>query len=311
MADVLVLGAGVIGLTTGIRLAEDGHRVRIRSAHEPLATTSALATAMIGPTFAPPEAPERRWEATTVAELTGSPEMPGVHLCHGRLIARPPDMTPPLADEIPGFAPCTAGELPPGYQTGFWVTLPLIDMEPYLAHLRQRFLGAGGELEIRPVGSLVEAAGECRRLVNCTGLAARHLVPDQQVTPVRGVKLVVENPGLTTFLMEAPLSSTWAGLHPHGDHVVIGGVAEEGAESAAPDADEAATMLQRCVEIEPRLADAPIIEHRVGARPGRPTIRLEAEVIEGARCVHNYGHGGIGVTMAWGCAEDAAALVTG
>jgi D-amino-acid oxidase len=44
-------------------------------------------------------------------------------------------------------------------------------------------------------------------------------------------------------------------------------------------------------------------------RPARPFVRLEAEP-DGARTVvHNYGHGGAGVTLSWGCAEDATDLV--
>jgi len=39
-------------------------------------------------------------------------------------------------------------------------------------------------------------------------------------------------------------------------------------------------------------------------------VRLEVEQIGGARCVHNYGHGGSGVTLSWGCARETAALLT-
>jgi D-amino-acid oxidase len=39
-------------------------------------------------------------------------------------------------------------------------------------------------------------------------------------------------------------------------------------------------------------------------------VRLEAERI-GATCViHNYGHGGAGFTLSWGCAEGTADFVT-
>jgi D-amino-acid oxidase len=38
-------------------------------------------------------------------------------------------------------------------------------------------------------------------------------------------------------------------------------------------------------------------------RPGRPSVRLEAEWIGDSLVVHNYGHGGAGVTLSWGCAD--------
>lgn len=51
----------------------------------------------------------------------------------------------------------------------------------------------------------------------------------------------------------------------------------------------------------------------VGLRPGRTEVRIEAEkiCIEGKtlNVVHNYGHGGAGVTLCFGCAVDASNLV--
>ena len=44
-------------------------------------------------------------------------------------------------------------------------------------------------------------------------------------------------------------------------------------------------------------------------RPTRPQVRLEAEPPgTGPLVVHNYGHGGAGVTLSWGCAREAAGL---
>jgi D-amino-acid oxidase len=55
-----------------------------------------------------------------------------------------------------------------------------------------------------------------------------------------------------------------------------------------------------------------VLAHRVGLRPARPAVRLEAGPGEpgGPPVLHNYGHGGAGVTLSWGCAADIAALAT-
>lgn len=50
----------------------------------------------------------------------------------------------------------------------------------------------------------------------------------------------------------------------------------------------------------------------MGLRPVRPSVRLEAEVLDGGVVlVHNYGHGGAGVTLSWGCALEVTATVLG
>ena len=59
----------------------------------------------------------------------------------------------------------------------------------------------------------------------------------------------------------------------------------------------------------PALAGARVVRHKVGLRPARPTVRLDAERRDGRTVVHCYGHGGAGVTLSWGCAADVVALV--
>lgn len=309
-ADLLVIGAGVIGLTTAIRAVEAGLEVLVRAARPTRETTSVLAGAMVGPLLTPPGDRSRVWGQATIDELTRTPGVPGVRVTRGLLAARPAGMVPPFAEEIPGYRLGTPDELPEGFGTGFWVELPLVDTPSYLDHLVGRLHAAGGEIQIEPVASLAEAARLAPRVANCTGLGARELVPDPEVQPVRGPKVVVENPGLDTFFVEAPFGPSWTAYLPHGDHVVLGGSAVAGDENVEPDPREAADILRRCAEVEPRLAGARMLEHRVGLRPGRPAVRLEAETVAGALCVHNYGHGGEGVMLSWGCADAALALLT-
>lgn len=48
-----------------------------------------------------------------------------------------------------------------------------------------------------------------------------------------------------------------------------------------------------------------------GLRPFRDSsYRLEPEIVSGKFVVHNYGHGGAGITMSWGCAQEVVDLVT-
>lgn len=306
--DALVIGAGISGLTTAITLAEVGRRVRIWSAAPTAETTSTLASAMVGPNFAPPGDRLRDWQRETVTRLTASPSTPGVAIRDGLLVARPAGPPPPYADEAPGFRPADPEEMPAGYGTGFWVRLPLVDMPVYLDHLVDRFGAAGGEIQLRTVDTLAEAVAACPRVVNCTGLAARTLAPDPAVHPVRGPKIIVENPGLDSFFMEAPVGPVFFSYFPHGDHIVLGGMRAH-SDDTTPDPAEAAEITRRVAEIEPRLAGARILEHRVGLRPGRDQPRVEAERSGDAVVVHNYGHDGSGVMLSWGCARDAAALL--
>jgi D-amino-acid oxidase len=310
--DAIVVGAGVIGLTTGVCLAEAGLRVQIRTEIAPARTTSAAAGAMVGPPYYPPGDPAWAWEEATVVEFTELASVPdtGVRIRRGLLAARPGTPEPPAGFEnAPGVEPAAPADLPPGFERGVWATVPLVDMPRYLAYLVDRFGAAGGRIDTAGVGSLAEVAGETPLVANCTGIGARDLVPDPDLHPVRGQHVIVENPGLDTFFLEAPIGTAWASYFPHGDHVVLGGTATVDDWNLAADPATAREIQNRCADIEPRLRNARVLGHRVGLRPVRPTVRLEVEKIGRARCVHNYGHGGVGVSMSWGCAREATAML--
>jgi glycine/D-amino acid oxidase-like deaminating enzyme len=70
-------------------------------------------------------------------------------------------------------------------------------------------------------------------------------------------------------------------------------------------------IIARCTQIVPDMAGASVIEHIVGLRPGRPVVRLEESPsgTPGTRAIHNYGHGGAGITLSWGCADDVTRIL--
>jgi D-amino-acid oxidase len=90
---------------------------------------------------------------------------------------------------------------------------------------------------------------------------------------------------------------------------VIGGTSESGDWSLSPDTATAERILDRATELVPRLRGARVLRHRVGLRPARPAIRCESIRTGDRLTVHCYGHGGAGVTVSWGCADEVLELV--
>jgi len=303
--DIVVIGAGVIGLSTGVCLAERGQRVEVRTQRPPTQTTSAVASAMIGPAMARAGEQAGRRERASIAEFTALAQVPGtgVTIRRGRLASREPLPAPG------GTSPCAPDEVPPGFAAASWATLPLVDMPVYLEYLAGRLTAAGGRIELRTVTSLPELAAEAPLIVNCAGLGARALAADDSLTPSAVNTSSWTTPGLRSSSSRLP--SRRRG-RPTGRTPITscsGGTQSTDDTSAEPDPQVAQDILRRCIEIEPRLGDARVRGHQVGLRPARPTVRLEIEQIGGARCVHNYGHGGSGVTLSWGSAFTAANLL--
>jgi D-amino-acid oxidase len=310
--DVLVLGAGVCGLTSAIRLAEAGLRVTIQAADLPGQTTSMAAGAIWGPHLCEESERVDQWAAETLAILFDLASEPGtgVSVLRGIEAARSTAEPVGWAAGLPGFRLCASSELPAGFVTGWQYRAPAAAMPVYLDYLLGRFTGGGGELRVAAADSLAQAARAAPVVVNCTGAAAHDLVPDPEVRPIRGQALIVTNPGLTDFFIgPTPDGSRFAYMFPHGDTVLLGGTEQHGDWNTEADPQTARDILAACAVVEPRLAGAEILAHRVGLRPFRPQIRLEAEPAADGLLVHNYGHGGAGVTLAWGCARAVTELV--
>jgi D-amino-acid oxidase len=294
----VVIGGGVIGLTTAVILAERGMYVRLWDPQGPEETTSAVAGGLCWPYRIEPEERALEWALRSFRHfswLAEQPPLTGVRLVRGQL---PESAPPPEWTALTGTPP----------------RAPVVDMKSYLPYLMARFEAAGGRPERRAARSLTEAAAEAPVVVNCSGLGARELVPDPAVRAVRGQILVVENPGIEEWYVAASddaRETTYLVPQPFG--LILGGTAHDGAEDRTPDPGTAEAIVRRCARIHPALAEAKVLEHRVGLRPFRPSVRLEAERVPDGRggeslCVHNYGHGGAGVTVSWGCAVDAARL---
>jgi D-amino-acid oxidase len=303
---VIVVGAGVIGLSCAVRLAEGGYDVAVFARDLPLETTSSVAAAIWYPYLSAPEDRVAGWARTTYEEFAKLAEVePSVQLRHGRefLVERTPD--PRWADVPPDFT--RVASAPAGFADGWAFTTPVIDMPAYLSALVKRLEAAGGTLTRAALSALPTDAD---LVVNCTGLGARLTASDPTVTPVRGQVLTVEPCGLTEWLLadRSPVDLTY--VVPRPNDVVVGGTCQPGDWNLTVDPPTTAAILDRVAELVPQLRNAKIIRQRVGLRPARPTVRCElVRTSTGEPVIHCYGHGGSGITVSWGCADEVLTLV--
>ena len=310
--DVLVIGAGAVGLTTAISLAEAGLSVTIRTAALPAQTTSVAAGAVWGAVKVGPPNRVLEWGRVGLEVLSKLAAEPGtgVRLAAGREVSRAPLEPYYWAGLLTDVRDCEESELPDGFTSGFRYTAPLATMPVYLDYLRARFERAGGTLEVSPVASLASLAGAAPVIVNCSGAAAHDLVPDPAVVPVRGQVVIAANPGIEEFLINRDPEPPWiVYMFPHGDTILLGGTNDEGNWDTDPKPEVAERIVAGCVALEPRLRGVEILGHRVGLRPWRPEVRLESEPFGDGVLWHNSGHGGAGISMAWGCAAEITRAV--
>jgi D-amino-acid oxidase len=201
-------------------------------------------------------------------------------------------------------------ELPDGYGDGRTVRAPCIRAPAYLDWLGRRFSSLGGVLEEREVASLDEPDADV--VVNCSGVGAGRLAGDADIRPVRGQVAYVRTREQLPFVVDETGPNALAYVLPRPDVVVLGGTAEEGDWELEPRAETTRSILERTRRLDARLDDAELVGAGVGLRPARSEVRLEAaELPDGRLLVHDYGHGGSGFTLSWGCADEVVRIVEG
>ena len=310
---VNVLGAGVVGLTTAVSLLEAGCDVRVVADATVEATTSYIAAGVWFPTQVGPPDRVAGWGRRTFEVLAqqARDSVPGVIMRESLALYRQPPGRPDWTASVGHIREVTS-ELPPGYGYGLRFAVPQAEMPVYLPWLMRQVRDRGGEIVKQHVTALAELSDAgADAVVNCTGLAAKDLVGDRSVYPVRGQIVRVTNPGLSLSVRDEFHPAGRAYVHPRAGDCILGGTLEEHRWDTAPDPATAEAIIERCTEIVPSLAGAQVIEHLAGLRPGRPEVRLAESIPKGGgpRIVHNYGHGGAGITLSWGCAEDVSRIL--
>jgi len=236
-----------------------------------------------------------------------------------------------------------------GHKHGFFYSSLVVDMAIYMNWLHRMFTKLGGRIQLAELQSLSEVQKlypNVKAIINCSGLGARTLVPDPNVFPVAGQIVKVRCPSVHHFYMDSLLPSY---IFPRLNDIVIGGSYDKHSEDLRPNIGTRNDILNRAIKFLPELEDAKIVGEYVGLRPYRQVTRLELEMpqtnahsndtatqqqaatlndkvankpssddvdllpVPSSNCrvpvIHNYGHGGSGVTLHWGCGIDVCKII--
>jgi len=179
-----------------------------------------------------------------------------------------------------------------------------MDTTIYLDYLTARFRKAGGEIRANVCfEKLEDVDAKFDLVINCAGIGARELVRDADLQSHRGqVAIVPKIEGLSWAIVcdDAPLMYAI----PRVNDCVFGGT-NDLSDNLAADPATTRRIVGECSRVL-NIDKPPVLAERVGLRPFRKSgVRLERDrLADGRTVIHNYGHGGAGFTLSWGCARE-------
>jgi D-amino-acid oxidase len=322
---VAIVGAGVSGLTCGVVFAERGHRTTIFAREVGPQTTSAVAAALWFPYDVEPADKAIPWALETYQTLIelARTSNSGVSIIELRQFSRTkeieiPDWAIPLgarrlsavatalcrrADGSRGKRLDTARRLQ-DFRSGFSLRLPLMDTTIYLDYLANRFLKADGQITENVCFEKLEDVDPKYDLtIHCAGIGARELVHDINLEPHRGQIAIVPRIKDLPYAVvcdDAPLMYAI----PRTNDCVFGGT-NDPSDDLVVDSATTGRIVAECSRTL-KIEKPNVLTERVGLRPFRKSgVRIErARLCDGRAVVHNYGHGGAGFTLSWGCAAE-------
>jgi glycine/D-amino acid oxidase-like deaminating enzyme len=384
-AEVVIVGGGVSGVTTGIVLQLLGYQTRLLCQHWIGDTLNATRPDSCEPRFASQYAAasviphsaaitDESWHlhaSLRLFEVLRSRGDAGVRTQRHYEIFEWPQLVASYAEAMPGYHVLPVnGKGEPGVPRradgvpvyGWSFQAYFADMPRYCEFLSGLYCRLGGKLEktgFCDVDTLMAIRASV--IVNCGGAWGRTLWGDACSSRyVRGILVRAhagdiprnQTTGEICSYNYHPAVSVYCRsrgrpadvyFYPRSDGWILGGTRLESTELSGSEASDVRPVWQGetwrgpvvrlplegsedRVELavpEPiltlnrelirRLTGVDVNDIRLTAAEGfrhqRQTVRLESETQHGRSVMHNYGHGGAGITLSWSCAIKVAELV--
>lgn len=304
--NIAVIGAGISGLSSAFKLVEAGHSITVFAKAFSPHITSNRAAAFWLPYHIRNDKRGIDWcrRSYEVYKALSNDKATGISM--KQLIKVVADDVPEVdrswKDFMPegSYTPLPKERLFAGYIEGDEAEVPLIETQIFLPWLQEQLRSKGVKFHQKEVKGFFELTGY-DLLINCSGLGARTLCSDEQLIPYRGqVALLSPKEGMPIFLdNEKPQY-----IVPRQDAIIVGGTYEPNVWEETTEPKTIEFLLQKAFTIYPELQQQQYLGSWAGLRPHRNDVRLERE----NNIIHNYGHGGSGFTLAFGCAEDVLKL---
>lgn len=321
-----VIGCGVVGLTTALELQETFPNAKITILADRFNedTTSYVAAGIFRPStsFMGPSAEiTRQWITDSfyywdAIRRSREAALAGVCQLSGYIFS---SISPAIVRNhfieqlLPVYRRATEDELKlcqGDWKYGSFFTSCVTESRLFLPYAAKKFTSAGGVINYHHLDALTDLSNSYDAVVNCSGLGAKDLCKDHHLVPIRGQVIKVRAP----WLKMAFYGDYDTYIIPGFESVTLGGCRQFESYNTEICPYDSMAIKKRCYGMLPSLKKAKVVREMVGLRPHRAVVRVETEVLtkengKKVKIVHNYGHGGYGVTTAPGTAKYAVKLL--
>lgn len=315
---IAVIGTGVIGLTTALLLARKGYEVVAYSNEVKRKVVSKVACAIWLPMSVSFEDESLYWNMAKYSWdefKTRLGDEFGVYWKFHIEMLLENEEIPIFANIVKDFKVQEDRGLPSDFNYYWSCKTLIIEMQKYLPTLKQKYeeIGRIKELDFQSLQDIFNLNEDI--IFNCSGLGSRHLFSDNSLEPVKGQLVLHEQSEFD--------SSVGAGdycIIPRSDYCILGSLFKYKFDSEVPNDSDTWDIWNTVQDWDNNkvlgtnsqqlgLDSKRIKEVITGLRPFRSNgIRLEKEYLRNKTIIHNYGHGGGGVSLSWGTCKHAIEL---